>query len=41
MDRTLEQLSTYACRLTYADLPTEVVHPVKRTLIDTLGFEYA
>src|SRR5215472_14919482 len=37
MDRTLEQLSTYACRLTYEDLPTEVVHQVKRTLIDTLG----
>ena len=37
MDRTMEQLSTYACGLTYADLPTEVVHQVKRTLIDTLG----
>ena len=37
MDRTMEQLSTYACGLTYEDLPTEVVHQVKRTLIDTLG----
>ena len=37
MDRTLEQLSTYACGLTYDDLPPEVVHQVKRTLIDTLG----
>ena len=37
MDRTMEQLSTYACGLTYADLPSEVVHQVKRTLIDTLG----
>jgi len=37
MDRTLEQLSAYACELAYDDLPTEVVHQVKRTLIDTLG----
>lgn len=37
MDRTAEALSTYACNLTYADLPPEVVHQVKRTLIDSLG----
>jgi 2-methylcitrate dehydratase len=37
MDRTTELLSTYACRLTYQDIPPEVVHQVKRTLIDTLG----
>jgi MmgE/PrpD N-terminal domain len=37
MDRTLELLSTYACELTYEALPAEVVHQVKRTLIDTLG----
>lgn len=37
MDRTTELLSTYAYRLTYQDLPPEVVHQVKRTLIDTLG----
>ena len=37
MDRTLELLSTYACELTYEDLPGAVVHQVKRTLIDTLG----
>ena len=37
MDRTTERLSTYACGLTYDDLPPEVVHQVKRTLIDTLG----
>jgi 2-methylcitrate dehydratase len=37
MDRTTELLSTYACRLTYQDLPPEVIHQVKRTLIDTLG----
>src|SRR5207244_10090930 len=37
MDRTLELLSTYACGLTYESLPAEVVHQVKRTLIDTLG----
>ncbi len=37
MDRTLELLSTYACGLTYEALPAEVVHQIKRTLIDTLG----
>jgi 2-methylcitrate dehydratase len=37
MDRTTELLSSYACRLTYQDLPPEVVHQVKRTLIDTFG----
>src|SRR6266850_5447456 len=37
MDHTTELLSTYACRLTYQDLPPEVVHQVKRTLVDTFG----
>ena len=37
MDRTTELLSAYACDLSYDDLPPEVVHQVKRTLIDTLG----
>lgn len=37
MDRTTAVLSQYAGALTYADLPSEVVHHVKRTLIDTLG----
>ena len=37
MDRTTELLSHYACQLTYQDIPPEVVHQVKRTLIDTLG----
>jgi 2-methylcitrate dehydratase len=37
MDQTAEALATYACNLTYDDLPPEVVHQVKRTLIDTLG----
>jgi 2-methylcitrate dehydratase len=37
MDRTTEILSAYACELTYADLPAEVIHQVKRTLVDTLG----
>ena len=36
MDHTTELLSSYACRLTYQDLPPEVVHQVKRTLVDTL-----
>ena len=37
MDTTTEYLSDYACRLTYEDLSSEVVHQVKRTLVDTLG----
>ena len=37
MDQTTELLSTYACELSYDHLPSEVVHQVKRTLIDTLG----
>src|SRR5215204_1467222 len=37
MDQTLEKLSAYACALRYEDLPPEVVHAVKRTLIDTFG----
>jgi 2-methylcitrate dehydratase len=37
MDRTTDLLSTYVCRLTYQDLPPEVIHQVKRTLVDTLG----
>lgn len=37
MDHTLETLSAYACALTYEVLPAEVVHQVRRTLIDTLG----
>lgn len=37
MDPTTEYLSDYACRLTYENLSPEVVHQVKRTLVDTLG----
>jgi 2-methylcitrate dehydratase len=37
MDRTTELLSSYACNLSYEDLSPEVVHQVKRTVIDTLG----
>ena len=37
MDRTTELLSSYACNLTYEDLPPTVVHQVKRTVADTLG----
>ena len=37
MDRTTELLSSYACNLTYEDLPPAVVHQVKRTVADTLG----
>ena len=37
MDRTTEFLSAYSCDLDYSDLSTQVVHQVKRTVIDTLG----
>ena len=37
MDKTTELLNSYAQRLTFEDLGAEVVHQVKRTLIDTLG----
>ena len=37
MDRTTELLSTYACSLDFEDLNPQVVHQVKRTLIDSLG----
>ena len=37
MDRTTELLSSYACNLTYDDLPPAIVHQVKRTVADTLG----
>lgn len=37
MDRTTETLSSYACNLTYEDLPPAVTHQVKRTVADTLG----
>src|SRR5262245_5139835 len=37
MDHTTELLSTYACQLTYQDLPPEVIHQVKRTLVDSFG----
>jgi 2-methylcitrate dehydratase len=37
MDPTTQYLSDYARGLTYEDLSPEVVHQVKRTLVDTLG----
>ena len=37
MDATTELLSAYSCDLTYEDLGPEVVHQVKRTVVDTLG----
>ena len=37
MDKTTELLSSYAHRLTFDDLGPDVVHQVKRTVIDTLG----
>src|SRR5256885_12705160 len=37
MDATTAHLSDHAHRLSYADLPPETIHQVKRTLVDTLG----
>jgi 2-methylcitrate dehydratase len=37
MDATTAQLSAFACSLTYEDLPKEVTHQVKRTLIDAFA----
>jgi 2-methylcitrate dehydratase len=37
MDRITDMLSSYACALSYEDLSPEVVHQVKRTVVDTLG----
>jgi 2-methylcitrate dehydratase len=37
MDRTKETLSSFAWELDFQDLGPEVVHQVKRTIIDTLG----
>ena len=37
MDRTTDLLSTYTHDLTYDQLPADVVHQVKRTLIDSTG----
>ena len=37
MDRILQFLSDYAISLTYEKLPAEVVHQVKRLVIDSLG----
>jgi 2-methylcitrate dehydratase len=37
MTTLVEQLSDYAARLAYDDIPADVVHQVKRTLIDTVG----
>ena len=37
MDRTTELLASYSCSLTYENLSPQVVHQVKRTMVDTLG----
>jgi 2-methylcitrate dehydratase len=37
MDATTDHLVEYACGLRDEDLPPDVVHQVKRTLVDTLG----
>jgi 2-methylcitrate dehydratase len=37
MDRTVDEISTYAASLTYLDLTPEAIHAVKRSLIDSIG----
>jgi 2-methylcitrate dehydratase len=37
MPTLVDQLSDYACSLSYADLPGEVVHQTKRLMLDTIG----
>src|SRR5215210_9154163 len=37
MVTVVEQLSTYAVRLRYEDLPRDVIHQAKRLIIDTVG----
>ncbi|MCI0845844.1 MAG: MmgE/PrpD family protein, partial [Chloroflexi bacterium] len=37
MDRTTELLASYSCSLAYEHLSPQVVHQVKRTMVDTLG----
>lgn len=37
MDATTEHLSDYACTLGYQDLPSEVIHQIQRTLVDTFA----
>ena len=37
MDRTTEAIASFACTLGYKDLGPQVVHQVKRTLVDTFG----
>src|SRR4029077_21154804 len=37
VDVTTERLTDFACSFSYADLPIEVVHQVKRTLLDAVA----
>jgi 2-methylcitrate dehydratase len=37
IDHTTSLLADYVCRLRFADLPPDVVHQVKRSLIDAIG----
>lgn len=37
MDATIERIADYACAMSFAALPAEVVHQTKRRIIDTLG----
>ena len=37
MDHSTRNMAEFATRLSYADLPPEVVHDCKRRIIDTIG----
>ncbi len=36
-DKTVERLATYAASLEYDNLPSDVVHQVKRVMVDSMG----
>ena len=37
MDRTVDQISTYAASLSYSDITPKALHSVKRSLVDSIG----
>src|ERR1051325_6965314 len=37
MDHSTRSIAEFATRLTYEDLPAEVIHDCKRRIIDTIG----
>ena len=37
MDHSTRSIAEFATRLTYADLPADLVHDCKRRIVDTIG----